>query len=73
MDSIVRLQHRAKRYRGISTATQVPKNRNETAVDIHTDRHTEINEHLICVLEKLRAEFPDQKFAIQRILQTLKA
>lgn len=68
----MRLQHRAKRYRCVSVATQIPKVRSEAAIDIHMDRHEEVNEHLVSVLEKLLAEFPDQKFPIQRVLQTLK-
>lgn len=73
MDNIIRLQNRAKRYRSVIQANQLPKNRNESAIDSQTDRNAEINEHLIYVLENLLNEFPEQKFSIQRIQQTLKA
>lgn len=34
-------------------------------------KNVEINEHLLYVLENLSQEFPEQKFPIQRIRQTL--
>lgn len=72
MDNIIRLQNRAKRYRSIIQAQQLPKNRNEHAIEANMDRNMEVNENLNYVLENLIQEFPDQKFAIQRVQQTLK-
>lgn len=68
----MRLQHRAKRYRNLTVAQQLPKMKMETTIDNDLDRHHEINLHLISVLEALFIEFPDQKGNIERALQTLK-
>lgn len=72
MDNIIRLQNRAKRYRCIVQAQQLPKNRNEGTVEAQMERNIETNEHLLYVLENLLHEFPEHKFAIQRVQQTLK-
>lgn len=71
LDGIVRLQNRTKRYQSIVRAIQVPKTRNEDAVDMSLQKNVEINEHLLYVLENLSQEFPEQKFPFQRIRQTL--
>lgn len=52
-------------------AVQIPKTRNEDSVDMALQKNAEINAHLLYVLENLSQEFPDQKFPIQRIRQTL--
>lgn len=72
LENIVRMQQRAKRYRNVAVATQLPKIRTENAVDHDMEKHNEINLHLISVLEELLTEFPDHKFRISKVLQTLK-
>lgn len=51
---------------------QLPKIRNEAVLDTDLERHQEINSQLISVLEALLLEFPNHKFSISRVLQTLK-
>lgn len=72
LENIIRIQHRTKRYRNLVAAVQLPKGRGESAVDRDMEKHKEINAHLICVLEELVNEFPDHKFRISKVLQTLK-
>lgn len=72
LELIVRLQNRAKRYRGIVQAQQIPRNRAENVVETQLDRNKDINFNLISILEDLLHEFPEHKFSIQRIRQTLK-
>lgn len=68
----MRLQQRAKRYRNLTVATQLPKMKLETTIDNDLDRHQDINLHLVSVLEVLLTEFPEQKLNIEQTLQTLK-
>lgn len=72
LENIVRIQHRAKRYRNLLTAKQLPKCRNEAKLISDMDRQQEINNHLISVLDSLLIEYPEQKLSIKRVLQTLK-
>lgn len=69
---IVRLQNRAKRYRSIVQIQQIPKNRSKSVVDTQLDRNKEINMTLTSILDDLIDEFPEHKFSIQRVRQTLK-
>lgn len=72
MDLIVRLQNRAKRYRGVVQTQQIPKNRTESIIDTQCERNQEINMNLTSILDDLIDEFPEHKFSIQRVRQTLK-
>lgn len=72
LDLIVRLQNRAKRYRSVVQTQQIPKNRAENVVDTQFDRNKEINMNLLSILDDLIDEFPEHKFSIQRVRQTLK-
>lgn len=72
LDTIIRLQNRAKRYRGIVQAQQIPKNRPETVIDTQFDYSKNVSLNLISILEDLLHEFPEHKFSIQRVRQTLK-
>lgn len=72
MDLIVRLQNRVKRYRGVIQTPQIPKNRAENIIDTQFERNVEVNMNLISLLNDLIDEFPEHKFSIQRIRQTLK-
>lgn len=72
LENIVRVQHRAKRYRSLLSATQLPKCRSEAKLIADTDRQQEINNHLVSVLDTLLTEYPDQKMNIKRVLQTLR-
>lgn len=73
LDNIVRLQQRAKRYRNLAATKELPKMRNESVIDDHMDRQTEISDHLTNVLEEVLTEYPDQKVSINRILHLLKS
>ena len=72
MENIVRIQQRAKRYRILAEAKQLPKSRSETKLSSDQERQEEINNHLISVLESLLTEYPDHRTTIVRVLQTLK-
>lgn len=72
LDIIVRLQNRAKRYRSIVQTQQIPKNRAESTVDFQYDHNREISVNLVSILDDLLLEFPEHKFSIQRVRQTLK-
>lgn len=72
LDSILRIQNRAKRYRTLVGSKQQLKCRSETAVSNEMQRQQEINSHLVSVLESLLTEFPDHSFSIRRVIQTLK-
>lgn len=71
MGAIVRLQNRVKKYQNVVKAIQIPKNHSENTIDAALHKNDEINKHLNFVLENLLVDFSDQKFAIQRIRQTL--
>lgn len=72
LDIIVRLQNRAKRYRAIVQSQPIPKNRSESTVEFQYDHNKEINLNLASILDDLLHEFPEHKFSIQRVRQTLK-
>lgn len=72
LEVIVRLQNRAKRYRAIVQTQQIPKNRTESVIDIQFEHNKDISMNLISILEDLLHEFPEHKFSIQRVRQTLK-
>lgn len=69
---IIRLQNRAKRYRGIVQAQQIPKNRTESVVDTQMEHNRDIGLSLVSILDDLLHEFPEHNFSIQRVRQTLK-
>lgn len=69
---IIRLQNRAKRYRCVAQAQQIPKNRAESVIETQYEHNRDISMNLISTLEDLLHEFPEHKFSIQRIRQTLK-
>lgn len=73
LENIVRLQQRAKRYRNLASAKELPKMRNESIIDDHMDRQREICDHLTDVLQSVLTEYPDQKISINRILHLLKS
>lgn len=66
------MQQRAKRYRSLINAKQMPKIRNDTVLQSDLERQQEIRNHLLSLLESLLNEFPDHKYNIQRVLATLK-
>ncbi len=72
MESIVRMQQRAKRYRNLINAKQMPKIRSEAVLQSDLERQQEIRNHLLSLLESLLNDFPDHKYNIKRVLQTLK-
>lgn len=72
LELIIRLQNRAKRYRSVVQAQQIPKNRAESVVDTQFDHNRDVSMNLISILEDLLHEFPEHKFSIQRVRQTLK-
>jgi chromosome segregation ATPase len=72
LETIVRLQKRAKRYKVLQTCTYLPKMKSENIVDAEMERQEEIQENLISILDSLQKDFPIQKFQIEKIFQTLK-
>lgn len=72
MENIVRIQQKSKRYRSLIASSLPTKIRTETNLLNDMERHQEINNHLIIVLDGLLVEFPNQKFNISRVIQTLK-
>ncbi|XP_037024464.1 coiled-coil domain-containing protein 40 [Bradysia coprophila] len=72
LENIVRMQQRAKRYKGLINAKQMPKIRNEAVLQSDLERQLEIRNHLLSLLESLLNDFPDHKYNIKRVLQTLK-
>ncbi|XP_001659280.2 coiled-coil domain-containing protein 40 [Aedes aegypti] len=72
LDYIVRHQYRARRYRNFANATHLPKFRNEILIQADLQRQREINETIVGIVENLILDFPNQKFNLSKILQTLK-
>lgn len=72
LETIVRLQKRAKRYKVLQTCTYLPKMKNDGQLDTETERQDEIRENLMSILEGMQKDFPGQKFQIEKIFQTLK-
>lgn len=70
LERIVRVQQRAKQYRGL-LGDRVPKGASETKVQADGDRQSEIQRHLVEVLESLLQQYPFQVWPIRRALQTL--
>lgn len=73
LDSIIRMQQRAKKYRQLTIAQQLPRTRSEAAIDSQSAQHSEISQQLIAILEQLLNDFPDQKMTISRVLFILGA
>uniref|UniRef100_A0A182JI06 Uncharacterized protein n=1 Tax=Anopheles atroparvus TaxID=41427 RepID=A0A182JI06_ANOAO len=72
LDYIVRHQYRARRYRALANAQQLPKFRNEILIQADLQRQREVNENIVAVVETLQQDFPVQKFHLNKILQSLK-
>ena len=72
LDYIVRHQYRARRYKILANATQLPKLRNEILIQSDLQHQREINENLIAIAENLIQDFPQNRNPINRILQVLK-
>ncbi|XP_050082401.1 coiled-coil domain-containing protein 40 [Anopheles aquasalis] len=72
LDYIVRHQYRARRYRALANAQQLPKFRNEILIQADLQRQREVNENIVAVVETLQQDFPAHTFQLNKILQTLK-
>lgn len=72
LENIVKRQKRAKRYRVLQTCTYLPKMKPDAIMEAELQRQEEIHENLVGILESLQRDFPAQKFAIEKIFQTLK-
>lgn len=73
LDNIVRVQNRARQYRALLGAHKaLPKCGSDTKLQADTERHMEVRQHLVEVLESLLQQYPNQKWPIKRALQTLK-
>ncbi|XP_041777459.1 coiled-coil domain-containing protein 40 [Anopheles merus] len=72
LDYIVRHQYRARRYRALANAQQLPKFRNEILIQADLQRQREVNENIAAVVETLQQDFPVQKYNLNKILQLLK-
>lgn len=72
LEAIVKCQKRAKRYKAILMNACPPKCRSEASVDNRMERQSEIQEQLLSFLDSLVNDFPDQKFPLTKILQTLR-
>uniref|UniRef100_A0A182NF00 Coiled-coil domain-containing protein 40 n=1 Tax=Anopheles dirus TaxID=7168 RepID=A0A182NF00_9DIPT len=72
LDYIVRHQYRARRYRALANAQQLPKFRNEILIQADLQRQREVNENIVAVVETLQQDFPVQKYNLNKILQLLK-
>ncbi|KAG5674623.1 hypothetical protein PVAND_004577 [Polypedilum vanderplanki] len=72
LETIVRFQKRAKRYKLLQTCQYLPKMKNENALDVELERQEEIHENLVSILDTLQKDFPSHKFQIEKIFQTLK-
>lgn len=72
LEAIVKCQRRAKRYKAILMNGFPPKCRSEASIENRLERHSEIQEQLTSFMETLLNDFPEQKFAVGKILQTLK-
>ncbi|XP_055839091.1 coiled-coil domain-containing protein 40 [Episyrphus balteatus] len=73
LESIVRKQNRAKEYRRLTAASSQPRvSKSETSVELSMQKQVEINNHLAEVVDALLIEFPDKKFILTRLSQTLK-
>lgn len=72
LDTIVMRQKRAKRYKVLQTCTYLPKMKTESVMEAELQRQEEIHDNLVGILESLQRDFPAQKFAIEKIFQTLK-
>ncbi|XP_055386329.1 coiled-coil domain-containing protein 40 [Condylostylus longicornis] len=73
LDSIVRKQQRAKKYRALITMKPIPKlSRTESGLNMENQKQHEINNSLVQITQALIADFPAKTFLLTRILQTLK-
>lgn len=68
----MRHQYRARRYRALANAQQLPKFRNEILIQADLQRQREVNENIAAVVETLQQDFPVQKYNLNKILQLLK-
>jgi coiled-coil domain-containing protein 40 len=72
LENIVRRQKRARRYRALQTCNYLPKLKTDAAMDTELLRQAEIHENLVGILDSLQQDFPEHKFAVEKIFQTLK-
>lgn len=72
LGNIVSRQKRAKRYKVLQTCTYLPKMKTDLTIEVELQRQEEIHENLCSILDSLQRDFPSQKFAIEKIFQTLK-
>lgn len=72
LEMIVKKQKRVKRYKILQTCTYLPKLRAEQAIDTEMQRQDEIYDNLMEIVESLQKDFPLNKYALDRISQTLK-
>lgn len=72
LEVIVKGQRRTKRYKAILMNAYAPKYRTEASIENRTHQQSEIQEQLLSFLEVLVNDFPDHKFTLLKILQTLR-
>lgn len=72
LEAIVKGQRRTKRFKAILMNAYAPKFRTEASIENRTHQQSEIQEQLLSFLEVLVNDFPDHKFTLLKILQTLR-
>ncbi|KAM7352104.1 lethal (2) 41Ab [Cochliomyia hominivorax] len=73
LENIVRKQNRAKSYRRLNASTQPLKMpRSENIIQAQIIKQTEMNDHLIDIVQSLSNEHPDKQGFFTRLLQILK-
>ncbi|GAB0089107.1 Coiled-coil domain-containing protein 40 [Sergentomyia squamirostris] len=72
LETIVRKQHRARRFKALATGREPPKCRSEATIDQTMKKQREVQEHLSNLMENLFTDFSHHKFSIMKIIQTLK-
>lgn len=72
LEMIIKKQKRAKRYKMLQTCTYLPKLKSEQTIEVEMQRQDEIYENLLGIIDSLQHDFPLNKYALDRILQTLK-
>lgn len=72
LETIVKRQKRAKRYKVLQTCTYLPKMKTEAIMEAELQRQDEIHDNLLGILDSLQRDFPMHKFVIEKIFQTLK-
>ncbi|XP_055684486.1 coiled-coil domain-containing protein 40 [Lutzomyia longipalpis] len=72
LETIVRKQHRARRFKALATGRVPPKCRPEGVIEQSMKKQREVQEHLTNLMENLLTDFPHHKFPLTKIIQTLK-